>query len=221
MGFWAVITRFGEAQILLPACAAALLWLLFASAAGPRSLPRHGGRAAAWRWGAGLCTTTFVTTASKVAFLGFGMGWAALDFTGFSGHAMFSCAVLPVLAGVVAGRGGAFTGALLAALVVVSRVQVGAHSWSEAVSGALLGAVVAAWALRAWFEPPGPVHPPWWLPLALVAWLSVLPAHAPPPRTHDAVVRLSLWVSGRSQPYTRRQMRLESARPSQSPSTSR
>ena len=40
----------------------------------------------------------------------------------------------------------------------------------------------------------------------MAAWLTVLPIQAPPARTHDAVVRLSLWLSGHSQPHTRRQM---------------
>ena len=210
--FWFAVTRFGEAQILLPACAAALLWLVAVRGPAARRADVHPGRAAAWRWGAGLFGTTLLTTASKVAFLGFGLGWAALNFTGFSGHAMFSAAVLPMLAALVAGRAGAVLGAALALLVMVSRVHVGAHSWSEALSGGALGAAVSAWALAAWFAPHGDVRPPPWLLLLLAVWLTVLPIQAPPARTHDTVVRLSLWLSGRSQPHTRRQMLVEAMR---------
>ena len=75
--WWGQITRLGEAQILLPAMALALLWLW--RQAGGRPL------AVAWLLATGVAAS--ITTVSKVAFLGFGIGHAPLDFTGFSGHA--------------------------------------------------------------------------------------------------------------------------------------
>src|SRR5476651_1130096 len=107
--FWVAVTRMGEAQILLPAFVAGALWLAFARPAGARGRVAdgnahahdHPARGAALRWVAGIFATTFVTTASKVAFLGFGIGIAALDFTGFSGHSMYATAILPVLGAVV------------------------------------------------------------------------------------------------------------------------
>jgi len=207
--FWMAVTRFGEAQILLPAFLAALLWLV--AVRGPEAGLAHPGRAAAGRWAAGVAVATTVTTASKLAFIGWGYGVAALDFTGFSGHAMFSASLLPMLAALVLGRTGALAGSLLAALVMVSRVHVGAHSWSEALSGAALGAAVAAYTVRPWLRAEG-VRPPLWLPLALLAWLTVLPLHAPPARTHEGVQRLALWLSGHPHPYTRHQMHHDARR---------
>jgi hypothetical protein len=82
-------------------------------------------------------------------------------------------------------------------------VLLGAHSWSEAISGMALGIVVASWTLADYLAHPGAVRAPWWLPLLLVGWLAVLPSHAPPSRTHGLVVSIALKMSGRARPYTR------------------
>ena len=209
--FWIAVTRLGEAQILLPAFLAGASWLAFARPAGAYGrlaqgnahAHDHPARGAALRWIAAIVATTGVTTASKIAFLGFGIGSAALDFTGFSGHSMYSTAILPVLAAIVAGRRGAIVGALAAALVTYSRVELGAHSWSEAISGMALGMAAAGWTLADYLAHPGAVRAPWWLPLLLGAWLTLLPMRAPPSRTHDLVVSISLKLSGRHRPYTR------------------
>jgi len=209
--FWLGVTRLGEAQILLPAFFAGALWLALARPAGARGRVARGdahahdhpARRSAWRWVGAIVATTAVTTASKVAFLGFGIGIAALDFTGFSGHSMYATAILPVLAAIIAGRAGAVVGTLLALLITYSRVNLGAHSTSEAIAGMVLGAAAAGWTLADYLAHPGAVRAPWWLPLLLVAWLAFVPLRAPPSRTHDVVVSLALKLSGRSRPYTR------------------
>jgi membrane-associated phospholipid phosphatase len=209
--FWYAVTRLGEAQILLPAFVAGALWLAFARPAGARGrlaqgnahAHDHPARRSARRWVAGIVATTAIVTASKIAFLGFGIGIAALDFTGFSGHSMFAMAILPVLGALVGGRRGAVVGLLAALLVAWSRVMLGAHSVSEAVSGLALGAAAAAWTLADYLAHPGAVRAPWWLPLLLLVWLTWLPMKAPPSRTHGLVVSLSLKLSGHHRPYTR------------------
>ena len=209
--FWLAVTRLGEAQILLPAFCAGALWLALARPAGARGrlaqgnahAHDHPARRSALRWVAGIAATTVVTTLSKIAFLGFGIGIAALDFTGFSGHSMYSWAILPVLAAIVAGWRGALVGVALAMLITYSRVDLGAHSWSEAISGMALGAAAAGWTLADYLAHPGAVRAPWWLPLLLAAWLTLLPMRAPPSRTHGLVVAISLKLSGHTRPYTR------------------
>ena len=209
--FWLAVTRLGEAQILLPAFLAGALWLALARPAGAlRRLAQgnahahdHPARRSAWRWVGGIVVVAGITTISKVAFLGFGYGIAALDFTGFSGHSMFAWSILPVIAAIVAGRLGVAVGVLLAVLITYSRVDLGAHSWSEAIAGMALGAAAAGWTLADYLAHPGAVRAPWWLPLLLVVWLTLLPMHAPPSRTHDLVVAVSLKLSGRHRPYTR------------------
>ena len=195
---WSLFTRLGEAQILLPAMVAAWLWLL--------RTPRTRPLAADWMLATGVAAS--LTTATKVAFMGWFVGSAALDYTGISGHAMFAAAVLPVLARVAASgapapwpRAAVAAGLLLAAAIALSRVTTHAHSAFEAVLGFLLGAAASLWALRHSAAPSAPT--PTWLGLALLAWMLVLPLGAPPSATHDWVTRLSLQVSGRSLPYTR------------------
>lgn len=199
---WALFTRLGEAQILLPAMAAALLWLA-------RQAP---GRRLAGRWLAATAGAALVTTASKVAFIGWGLGHASLDYTGISGHAMFAAAVLPVLAGVLAGGAigpgaGRAVGAgmVVAALIAVSRVVTGAHSVADVVLGFTLGGLAAALVLRD--RSPVLTAAPGRLAAGLAAWFLVLPFVAPDPRTHEWVTALSLAVSGRDQPYTLQQLR--------------
>jgi membrane-associated phospholipid phosphatase len=209
--FWYVVTRLGEAQILLPAFCAGALWLAFARPAGARGriaqgaahAHDHPARRSALRWLAAIFATTVVTTISKVAFLGFGKGIASIDFTGFSGHSMYATAILPMLGAIVGGWRGAVGGAALAALITYSRVNLGAHSWSEAIAGLVLGAAAAGWTLSDYLDHPGAVRVPWWLPLLLAAWLTLLPMRAPPSRTHDLVVSIALKLSGRQRPYTR------------------
>lgn len=198
MSFWPVITRLGEAQILLPAFLAVTLWLALRSKAS----------ATAARWLAAVAIACAITTLTKVAFFGFGIGIAALDFTGISGHAMFATAVLPLIAHAVSvGHSDAWRRRAVAAtyglalVIAVSRLAIGVHSASEVVSGFVLGALASAAAL-AWTQmPPRPV--PKTLLVGLFAWLLASPAGAPPSQTHGWVIRLSLAVSGRSEPYTR------------------
>ena len=153
-----------------------------------------------------------LTTATKLAFIGYGVGYAPWDFTGISGHAMFAAAVLPpllLLAGSAAG-GGANRGGLLlagyslAGAVAVSRVMVGAHSWSEVVAGAALGALCSGVALATARVPAARLTR--WVPVALVAWGLVAVTAAPPSRSHDLVTQLALAQSGRAQPYQRWEM---------------
>ncbi len=207
---WHALTRLGEAQILLPAMLLAAGWLAW------RGAPRL---ALAWLGASGLAAV--ITTASKVAFLGYGIGWAALDFTGFSGHAMFAAAVLPLLLQLAAGRAGSgapggsvararprgphnglAAGFVLAGAVAVSRVMVGAHSWSEALAGFALGAAASALALRGAGALP-PLRSARWVPAALLGWALLGVVGAPPSRTHDWVTRLALAQSGRTEPFRR------------------
>lgn len=199
---WPLLTRLGEAQILLPTVALLAVWLA------------RRGRSARLvaMWLLALGGAAGVTVLSKVAFMGYGWGWAPLDYTGISGHSMFAASVYP-LAGIavlhaVAGpraqewRGsGLALGGAVALLVGASRVAVGAHSVFEVLLGLSLGALVSLAALSAQRLPA--VRPGLWLPATLAVWLGVTPAHAPPSITHGLVTQLALQVSGRSAPYTR------------------
>ena len=195
--FWYVLTHLGTAGLMLPVAlmTAAGLWF-------------SGRRPALWVWLFALGGGALLVLASKLAFMGWGIGSAALDFTGVSGHAMLAASILPVwLAWLLAGYEQRFSapglvfGLLLGALVALSRVLLGAHSISEAVLGWLLGAAVA---LAAWRALAGPLR---WSRLSLLALLPLslsfdttaanyLPAY-------HWEQNAALWLSGRSTPYTR------------------
>lgn len=195
---WQLLTRLGDAQILLPAAAMTLL-MLFAQAPTRRL---------ALSWMALIMTAAVITTASKVAFMGWGIGWAAIDFTGVSGHAMFAAAIYPMLlvaflSAPLRGRHRvpAALGFALALLVGVSRIEVGAHSWSEVLAGWAVGGAVSAAALAVCKTLPLRILPI--VPAVLLAWVAVMPfqLHASP--THSLVVRLAMSMSGNETPFTR------------------
>lgn len=202
LALWNLVTRLGEAQILLPAALMTALWFVWRD--------RSPRLAAVWL--GGIVVATLITTASKVAFLGYGLGWAALDFTGVSGHSMFAAAIYPLtgvaiisaVAGLQAARWvrlGLIAGVALALLVGLSRVAVEAHSWSEVVVGLLVGGTVTLVATRAERAPP--VRHSLWLPAVLCVWLGSALPNAPPSPAHGWVTRLALALSGRAEPYTR------------------
>jgi membrane-associated phospholipid phosphatase len=198
---WRLITRLGEAQILLPA-ALLLAWVL---------VRRLDARPLALRWLAWLGAAVLVTTATKVAFIGWGIGSPALNFTGISGHAMFAASVYPLLLGALASRApragrqaAVAAGCALALLVGLSRLVLGAHSVSEVLAGLLLGGAVSAAALGLIRLPQGLIGPA--VPAVIALWLALTPAHAPASQTHSAVTRLSLLLSGHKAPYTRSEM---------------
>ena len=168
-----------------------------------------GERRSAAFWLALLALATALTTASKIAFIGWGIGSASLNFTGFSGHAMFSAAVLPLLLHCVPMVGSrrarqldVALGYAVAGLVAASRVVLGEHSISEALAGFALGSAASAAALSL----PVPRQLPRGLAAALVAAYLLNSTAAPTLPTHGLVTRLALWMSGHERPYTRTMM---------------
>jgi membrane-associated phospholipid phosphatase len=206
---WQIFTRLGEIQLLLPA--AALVSGLLLRQAGQRPVARA--------WLLRLAVAAALTTASKLAFIGWGWGWATLDFTGISGHAMFAAAIYPVLvAALVPAQGrsgrqiGAAAGAVLAMALGLSRLMVDAHSLSEVVAGLLVGGAAG---LMAWRLGRQDLQGLVWLAPAVALWLLAAPWVAPPSHSHSLVTRLALALSGQQRPYTRDDLR--AGRPRASP----
>ncbi len=201
--FWYLLTRLGEAQILLPA--ALLAMLVLAQRADTRPL--------ATTWLGLLCLTGLLTTASKIAFIGWGIGSATLDFTGISGHTMFAAAVYPLLLGTLTSRlppwgqkVAVTAGFALALLVGMSRMEVGAHSISEVAAGLLLGGAASAFAMASAGLPRSRIGTS--LALLVALWVLITPVHVPPLPTHSMVTRLALSLSGSPVPHTRSAMHL-------------
>ncbi len=200
---WLLITRLGEATLLLPMAAALSLWLLWRRHAWPL-VPS---------WFAAMAAAALLTLVTKLAFIGWGIGSARLDFTGISGHAMCAAAVLPPLLGFTASQAARpwpllawLLGVALAALVAVSRLAIDVHSPSEVLAGFALGMAVSAAMAAAVRWRRRPPSAPLWLPALMLLWFTGTPATAPAVDTHGAVTRLALVLSGRDQPYTRAEL---------------
>lgn len=196
--FWHLLTRLGEMQILLPAALLALMAML----RRPDSRPLAG-----W-WLLFLLAAALLTTASKLAFMGWGIGSAELDFTGISGHAMFAGAIYPLLMGALASHASPTgqrlaigTGFVLALLVGISRLEVGAHSISEVIAGLFFGGAASAGAIALAPLPRAVIGPV--LPVLIAVWVGIMPLHAPPSQSHGMVTKLALLLSGHQKAHTR------------------
>ncbi len=191
---WVLLSQLGDSRWLLPLSGVLNLF-------GARA-----NRALRMRWAFGLVVVGGLSLASKLAFLGWGIGWARLDFTGFSGHATMTAAVYPVVFYLMLqGRvrwplAGAVLGALLAAAIAYSRLPLNAHSVSEVVSGSLLGIAVSAMALRARDDTARTPLPAIAAAVLGAAMTLVLLSGV---RTHDLVMRLATDLSGRGEVFTR------------------
>ena len=202
---WVALTRFGDAAITLPIAATMAIGLASADR-------RWQG---VWALLFPFALAMLLVVASKVAFLGFGYGSSALDFTGASGHAALAACIYPAAARLFSAgrrpgiRHAAMAAACaLAALVAVSRVRVGAHSVSESLAGTLLGAGAAIAGIRALSRAHAPAPAVGWL-VAPALWLLLAWPLAPLFPSQDLVERLALALAGRVTPF----MRMELHRP--------
>ncbi|SIT43049.1 PA-phosphatase like phosphoesterase [Paraburkholderia piptadeniae] len=194
---WYLITSFGGAGLTLPLAFAIALWL---------AVGYSWKLAAGWLFLLGVAVA--LVTATKVAFLGWGVGVRVWDFTGLSGHAMLATAVYPVAAFLVllpAPPAMRVAGVALAlfggALVSFSRVVIEAHSPSEAITGCIVGALTALVFIRiAWNATPGRVSI---VPVALSLMFIALGLHNVHVPTHRWVTHLALKVSGHDRPFVR------------------
>ncbi|TCW17801.1 PAP2 superfamily protein [Raoultella sp. BIGb0138] len=138
---WQLVSFFGDSTVLLPSAAALFIVLCL----------RTPSRQLAWQWGLLFGITGAIVCASKLAFMGWGLGIRELDFTGFSGHSALSSAFWPIFLWLLCARGtpslrraSVVAGYSLAGLVGYSRLVIHAHSTSEVIAGLLLGACCSA-----------------------------------------------------------------------------
>jgi membrane-associated phospholipid phosphatase len=201
---WQAVTRLGQSEIVLPAAMLAIAVLFVNSET----------RVLALRWMVGLALAALITLATKVAFIGWGIGWAAIDFTGISGHTMCAAATYPILfLALGSGRSFRWIVALqamawsLVVVVAVSRIMVGAHSPSEVVAGLLLGGTMSVMAMTGSRQLTFAVHPA--AILVLLVWFSMGAGEMPPSQTHSRITNLALSISGRTVPFKRADVRLQ------------
>lgn len=196
--FWYSVTWFGDSGLLLPAAAWIAVWL------GVRTVTRP----IAWRWLWLFGTAGALVAASKIAFMGWGIGSALLNFTGISGHAMLAASVWPVAFWLTAAHGpprarfsAAAMGWTFAALIGLSRLAIYAHSKSEVAAGFALGAAVSG--LFLWRQHHRPPRLHWILLLiSLASPLLFLRPGSPAP-TQDALSVVAVRLAGIERPFTR------------------
>lgn len=167
-----------------------------------------GDRRTALIWLGWLTAAVLTTLATKVAFLGWGIGIDSLDFTGISGHTLLATSVWPVLLSRIIFRRGsdphigmALVGYALALLVAISRLALAVHSPSEVAAGFVLGGLVSASVVFG--VPPTPHLRPGLLSLALAVWLIAAPIEMPRSRVHGLVIQTALYLSKHAQPHRR------------------
>ena len=149
-----------------------------------------------------------LVVASKIAFLGWGWGICALDFTGFSGHAARAMTIGPVLFYLVLNRAsrahraaGVLLGVALGLAVGVSRLALHVHSPSEVVAGWMLGGGNAFLFIRIGKDLKS-FELKKYATLIGVLMLSVLPAPEAG-ATQKLLVDLSIFFSGHATAFSR------------------
>lgn len=189
------IVNIGDIAFMFPAAAAIAAWL-----AADR----------AWRMALWWCLLfvggTALVAGSKIAFLAWGTGIRPIDFKAFSGHAMQTAAVLPVMCYLLfqpypllrtAATG---LGMVVSAIVCICLAVYGFHSVPEAICGFAVGMAVSlgflgkAGGLNA-FQPRRQV-----LPCSVLAFAMVWCAQ--PGTLERTMTLLALRLSGHANPYS-------------------
>ncbi|MGO4764723.1 phosphatase PAP2 family protein [Cupriavidus sp. 2KB_3] len=200
MSAWPLVSRVGESALLMPCALVVFAWLQ--SSRAPHD------RANAVRWALTLGCAVALVVASKLAYMGWGIGSRAFDFTGISGHSTMAAAVLPVLARLLVPERHRAMAALavaasvaIAIVVGVSRLALEVHSPAEVVAGLALGfsasATFLAWSAR-------PLRA---APRVVAGVVLLLALAAPHPSvslpTHGMLERIASHLAGREAPYRR------------------
>lgn len=195
---WTDISNFGDVTIMSLVAAAIAAWLFV-----------DDEKRLALYWSLLYSGAMGIVIATKMAFIGWGIGIQAIDFAGFSGHAMRSAAVLPVLFYLILQRarfalrtGGVMFGIACAALIGAARIATHTHSVSEVGAGLLLGMVASLCFIRiAHASLTRHVFQPLRIALSLLALLPAPYVHPAP--TQVWLTEITLYVSGHEQPFPR------------------
>lgn len=133
------LVHLGDATLMIPVAGAIALFLAL----------NHAWRLSLW-WTASFGAALALVIASKIAYIGWGIGIAPLEYKALSGHAMLTAAVLPTMFHVIFWKqaatvrhAGIAIGFALAALVSALVVAYDFHSRAEAIAGSALGIAVS------------------------------------------------------------------------------
>lgn len=199
---WQMLTYFGDSMLLLPS-AVVLAFALFynTSRLAPVII-----------WLASFGTAGLMVSISKVLFLGFLIGSARYNFTGFSGHTTMSTTFWPIFLWFIA-RGFSLKrplilvvfGYLFALSIAYSRLVLHAHSPSEVISGFLLGSCCSLFFLAN--QRNVPFKPISIAELLLIIALPLcLVSQGKPATTQHFLGTLAAKIAGMEHPHTRQQL---------------
>ncbi len=206
MNFWLHLSNLGDVVTMGFTAAMIAAGLLF-------------GRA--WRAACFWCLLIgmgmVLVVASKIAFLAWGCGICALNFTGFSGHATRAMAIAPVFLYLLLNRApralqrvGVLLGVAFGFAIGVSRLVLHVHSLSEVVSGWMLGGGIAFLFIYSGRSLQG-VELKKFAVVTGVLVLSVLPGPGVG-ATQKVLVDFSLFLSGRVAVFSRQDCTLSPIR---------
>lgn len=195
---WLAITRLAGLTVMAPAALAIAALLVL-----------EGERRLAMWWCLLFTAALGLVTATKMAFIGWGIGIRPLDFTGASGHAMRAMAVAPVIFYLLLHKAphpvrvaGVLAGFALGVMIGISRVVLHAHSVTEVVAGWLLGAIVSLGFI--WMS--GSLRQPAFNPARIAFGMTTVLAvtfHAQPAPTQIWLTKAALYMSGHDKPFVR------------------
>lgn len=192
---WSTLLHLGDIELTLALAAAISAWLLTARA----------WRMAFW-WSALFALGIGVVTASKVAFMAWGLTLHSLDFKAISGHATGVTAVFPTLLYLLAQTRGApaqaaaiAAGLLLGCLMAALLVALDEHSVAEALAGWLVGAAVSLGAIRNGSGQPAPGIRPQGALCSMLVFLSTAWLMHGVPYGY-MMARTAVFISGNSSP---------------------
>jgi len=199
---WQLLTYFGDSMLLLPSAVVFAFALLY----------NTSRLASVFYWLVSFGTAGLVVSISKVLFLGFLIGSARYNFTGFSGHTTMSTTFWPIFFWFIA-RGFSFKrpllwvalGYLFALTIAYSRLVLQAHSPSEVICGFLLGCCCSLFFLamqrKVAFKPVNLIEL-----LLIVALPLFLVFQGKPATTQHFLGTLAAKLAGMEQPHTRQQL---------------
>ncbi|OON39688.1 hypothetical protein BTJ39_11655 [Izhakiella australiensis] len=198
--YWKTLTYFGDSMLLIPTAIILTLVIPFKSS-DKRTL---------WYWIMTFGLAGLIVSLSKIAFLGFGIGSARFNFTGFSGHSAMSATLWPVMLWLLSGRLGTSrwryaaiaVGYFIPLMVGASRLALHYHSTSEVIAGLILGYTLSSAFLMAQRSTAVRGFSLLQLAAALAIPLMLM-GHGRIATTQQFLAHLSVKIAGIEHPWTR------------------
>lgn len=154
-----------------------------------------------------------LVVASKIAFIGWGIGISAIDYTGCSGHAMRASAVFPVVAFLIFRKSSPPIQVIagisclgISVMIGFSRFFLHLHSISEIIMGCLFGFMISAYFIAKLKHSVPTISLGSLVMICTIPFVSV--TILGPTQTQAVLVDMALYLSGHAKPYVREEWSL-------------